>query len=48
LIEAAGFEGIGIASHAPIAAAQRNTADLRNRLRTRLYRRFILSCRRPD
>ncbi|SMF47260.1 Ubiquinone/menaquinone biosynthesis C-methylase UbiE [Xaviernesmea oryzae] len=47
LIEATGFENIGIASHAPIAAAQRKTADLRNRLRTRLYRRFILSCRRP-
>ncbi|MGK6317787.1 class I SAM-dependent methyltransferase [Neorhizobium sp. DT-125] len=47
LIEATGFEDIGIASHRPIAAAQRQTADLRNRLRTLLYRRFILSCRRP-
>ncbi|MFT4183577.1 MAG: class I SAM-dependent methyltransferase [Rhizobium sp.] len=47
LIEAAGFEGMEVASHRPIAAAQRKTADLRNRLRTLLYRRFILSCSRP-
>lgn len=47
LLEAAGFEGMEVASHRPIAAAQRRTADLRNRLRTLLYRRFILSCSRP-
>ncbi|KGD87600.1 MULTISPECIES: methyltransferase domain-containing protein [Rhizobium/Agrobacterium group] len=46
LVEAAGFEDIEISSHRPIAAAQRKTANLRNRLRTLLYRRFILSCRR--
>lgn len=43
LVEAAGFDGITIASHKPIAKAQRRTADLRNSLRTLLYRRFILS-----
>jgi len=48
LLRRTGFVGIDIASHAPIAAAQRRTADLRNCLRTLLYRRFILSCRKPD
>lgn len=47
LIEAAGFESIEIGSHQSIAAAQRQTADLRNRLRTLLYRRFVLCCKRP-
>lgn len=47
LLEAAGFRNMMIGSHGPIAAAQRRTADLRNRLRTLLYRRFILSCRKP-
>lgn len=47
LLEAAGFADMSIGSHAPIAAAQRSTADLRNKLRTLLYRRFILSCRKP-
>jgi ubiquinone/menaquinone biosynthesis C-methylase UbiE len=47
LIEAAGFEGIEIGSHLPIAAAQRRTTNLRNRLRTLLYRRFVLCCTRP-
>lgn len=47
LVEMARFENIEISSHRPIAAAQRKTANLRNRLRTLLYRRFILSCRRP-
>lgn len=46
LIEGAGFVDVQTASHAPIAAAQRKTADLRNRLRTYVYRRFILSCRK--
>lgn len=47
LLEAAGFSDMTIGSHAPIAKAQRRTADLRNRLRTLLYRRFILCCRKP-
>ena len=47
LLEAAGFRDVTIGSHAPIAKAQRRTADLRNRLRTLLYRRFILCCRKP-
>ncbi|MFC3073574.1 class I SAM-dependent methyltransferase [Shinella pollutisoli] len=47
LLEAAGFRDMAVGSHAPIAAAQRRTADLRNRLRTLLYRRFILVASRP-
>ncbi|RFZ87644.1 SAM-dependent methyltransferase [Shinella sp. WSJ-2] len=47
LLEAAGFRDMMIGSHAPIARAQRRTADLRNTLRTLLYRRFILCCRKP-
>lgn len=47
LLEVAGFADMTIGSHGPIAAAQRSTADLRNKLRTLLYRRFILSCRKP-
>lgn len=47
LVEAAGFAGLRTGSHRPIAAAQRRTADLRNRLRTRLYRRFVLSAEKP-
>jgi hypothetical protein len=46
LLMAAGFSDMTIGSHASIAKAQRRTADLRNRLRTLLYRRFILSCRK--
>ncbi len=48
MMAAAGFVDIDIASHASIAAAQRKTANLRNSLRTLLYRRFILSCRKPE
>ncbi|MFB2551970.1 class I SAM-dependent methyltransferase [Ensifer soli] len=48
MLDAAGFEGFEERSHVPIAAAQRKGADLRNRLRTRLYRRFVLSCRKPS
>lgn len=47
LLEQAGFDRIAVSSHAPIARAQRRTADLRNRLRTLLYRRFILCCSKP-
>ena len=47
MLEAAGFRDMAVGSHAPIAAAQRRTADLRNKLRTLLYRRFILCCRKP-
>jgi ubiquinone/menaquinone biosynthesis C-methylase UbiE len=43
LLEHAGFGNISLQSHAPIAAAQRKQADFRNRLRTRLYHRFILT-----
>lgn len=41
----AGFEIPTEHSQAPIAAAQRKTANLRNRLRTYVYRRFILVAR---
>jgi ubiquinone/menaquinone biosynthesis C-methylase UbiE len=44
LVEAAGFRTVTISSHKPIAKAQRRTANLRNRLRTFLYNRFVLSC----
>jgi ubiquinone/menaquinone biosynthesis C-methylase UbiE len=47
LVREAGFVNIAFLSHQPIAAAQRKTADLRNRLRTRFYRRFVLVASRP-
>ncbi len=47
LVAAAGFGDIRVLSHRPIASAQRRTADLRNRLRTLFYRRFILTAARP-
>lgn len=47
LVQAAGFENVGLPSHRSIAIAQRKTADLRNRLRTLFYRRFILVASRP-
>ncbi|WP_374650445.1 class I SAM-dependent methyltransferase [Dongia sp.] len=46
LLEAAGFAEIAVTSQGPIATAQRRNADLRNKLRTFVYRRFILSARR--
>lgn len=46
MLAEAGFRDVVIASHRPIAAAQRRRATWRNRLRTFVYRRFILSCRR--
>lgn len=42
LLRSAGFTDFAHASHGPIARAQRRTADLRNKLRTLVYRRFIL------
>ncbi|RMC37255.1 class I SAM-dependent methyltransferase [Paracoccus alkanivorans] len=42
MLQAAGFTGIRKLSHAPIARAQRQEQGLRNRLRTLVYRRFIL------
>lgn len=47
LLTAAGFSGIELHSHDPIAKAQRKSANLRNMLRTFVYRRFILTCKRP-
>ena len=46
LLQKAGFTDIAIGSHAPIAAAQRRTANWRNSLRTIVYRRFILTARK--
>lgn len=48
LVEATGFTDIRFPSHRPIAVAQRSTPDLRSRLRTRLYRRFVLTASRPE
>lgn len=47
LLDKVGFGAIELRSHEPIARAQRKNADLRNRLRTFVYRRFILTCRKP-
>lgn len=47
LLERVGFDRSELRSHDPIARAQRKNADLRNRLRTLVYRRFILTCRKP-
>lgn len=46
LLRDAGFGNIRQISHAPIARAQRRTNGLRNRLRTRVYQRFILLAER--
>lgn len=47
ILEAAGFAQVQLQSHAPIAKAQRKNANLRNKLRTFVYRRFVLVCTRP-
>lgn len=48
LLTEAGFESIQKMSHAPIARAQRRTTNMRNRLRTHVYRRFILTAVSPS
>lgn len=45
-LERAGFKDPRRHSHAPIARAQRGGASLRNRLRTLVYNRFILTARK--
>ena len=47
MVQEAGFVDIAFPSHRPIAVAQRKNAHLRNRLRTRFYRRFVLLASRP-
>ncbi|WP_202397152.1 class I SAM-dependent DNA methyltransferase [Teichococcus coralli] len=47
LLRRAGFTDLAFHSHAPIARAQRRGAALRDRLRTLLYRRFVLHARKP-
>ncbi|NVP58616.1 class I SAM-dependent methyltransferase [Mycoplana rhizolycopersici] len=47
LVREAGFVNIAFPSHRSIAMAQRKDADLRNRLRTLFYRRFVLVASRP-
>lgn len=47
MLKEAGFADIRYIAHDGIAKAQRRTASLRNRLRTRVYRRFILRATRP-
>ncbi|MDY0873151.1 class I SAM-dependent methyltransferase [Dongia rigui] len=46
LLVSSGFSELQVTSHAPIARAQRRAANLRNKLRTFVYRRFILSAKR--
>ncbi|MBR7654700.1 class I SAM-dependent methyltransferase [Brucella oryzae] len=48
LLEEAGFCSIRTLSHAPIAQAQRHKANLRNMLRTYVYRRFIMTATKPN
>lgn len=47
LLHSAGFADIRCHDHEPIARAQRRVTGLRNRLRTRVYQRFILTARKP-
>ncbi|WP_151719637.1 class I SAM-dependent methyltransferase [Gemmobacter serpentinus] len=47
MLAAAGFTAITQHSHDPIARAQRRVTGLRNRLRTRVYNRFILTACKP-
>ncbi|WP_198672377.1 class I SAM-dependent methyltransferase [Pseudogemmobacter bohemicus] len=47
LLEQAGFTSVTRHSHGPIARAQRRVNGLRNRLRTRVYERFILVAQKP-
>lgn len=47
LLSAAGFASIQELPHGPIAKAQRKRQGLRNRLRTLVYRRFILIAEKP-
>ncbi|MEA5163397.1 class I SAM-dependent methyltransferase [Cereibacter johrii] len=47
MLAAAGFQGLQHIPHDPIARAQRRTNGWRNRLRTRVYDRFILLARKP-
>jgi len=47
LLRDAGFAGIRELSHAPISRAQRRGQGLRNRLRTLVYRRFIVLAEKP-
>ncbi|WJH40922.1 class I SAM-dependent methyltransferase [Aliirhizobium terrae] len=46
LLKDAGFADVTIHPHAPISRAQRKRADIRNKLRTLVYRRFIMTCRK--
>ena len=47
LLQAAGFTNLRELPHDPVARAQRTGQGLRNRLRTRVYRRFILIAEKP-
>jgi ubiquinone/menaquinone biosynthesis C-methylase UbiE len=47
LVMAAGFDDLTFHPHTRIARAQRHGASLRDRLRTLLYRRFVLHARKP-
>jgi ubiquinone/menaquinone biosynthesis C-methylase UbiE len=45
LLAQAGFGDLAVHSHLPIAKAQRRNANLRNKLRTLVYRRFIVTAK---
>jgi len=47
VLQQAGFADVRKIPHDPIARAQRANQGLRNRLRTRVYRRFILIAEKP-
>ncbi|MDQ1846780.1 class I SAM-dependent methyltransferase [Gemmobacter fulvus] len=47
MLTEAGFVQVTTHSHSAIARAQRRVNGLRNRLRTRVYDRFILTARKP-
>lgn len=47
LLAAAGFVDVRAPPHRPIARAQRSGAGLRNRLRTRIYDRFVTLAENP-
>ena len=48
LLKEAGYTNVHERPHAPITAAQRRNASLRNRLRTLFYRRFVVVAERPQ
>jgi hypothetical protein len=48
LLAAAGFVDVLATPHTPIVRAPRSGADLRNRLGTRIYDRFVTLAEKPE